>query len=77
MRIASQQSVCEWVNAAPLPPTAGSKLGIALSTLGKVPIHGFRHAPTETANGWYIWCGGEILSAPDFFAPLHVEHMRE
>lgn len=76
MRIANQQTVCEWVNAEPLPPVAGSKLGIALSTLGKLPIHGLRHAPTETTNGWYIWCG-EISTAPDFFAPLHVEHMSE
>jgi hypothetical protein len=76
MRIANQQTVCEWANAEPLAPVAGSKLGIALSTLGKSPIHGLRQAPTETTNGWYIWCG-EISAAPDFFAPLHVEHMSE
>ena len=77
MRIANQQSVCEWINAKPLRPIAGSKLGIALSTLGKLPIHGLRQAPTETTNGWYIWCGGEISRDPDFFAPLHIEHMNE
>jgi hypothetical protein len=77
MRIASKQSVCEWVNAEPLPPSKGSKLGIALSTLGKLPIHGLRLAPTDTTNGWYIWCGGEMSSESDFFAPMHIEHMSE
>jgi hypothetical protein len=77
MRVFKQQSVCEWAKAKPLAPVPGSKLGLALSTLGKLPIHGLRHPPTETTNGWYIWCGGEISSAPDFFAPLHVEHIND
>jgi hypothetical protein len=77
MHIASKKSVCEWINVAPLSPRANSKLGIALPTLGKLPIHGLRLAPTETTNGWYIWCGDEMSSAPDFFSPLHIEHMAE
>jgi hypothetical protein len=77
MRAARQQSVCEWAKAEPLPPVAGSKLGLALSTIGHVPIHGLRHPPTDTTNGWYIWCGTDISNEPDFFAPLHVEHLAE
>lgn len=35
-----------------------------------------RIAPTETTNGWYIWCG-ELSDADDFFAPPHLEHLGE
>lgn len=75
MRVLKNQSVCEWASVQPLPPASGSKLGLALSTLGRVPIHGLRHLPTDTTNGWYIWCGGELSKDPNFFAPLHVEHL--
>ena len=76
MRIAKQQSVCEWANAQPQPPLPNSKVGIAVSTLSRQPIHGLRIPPTDTTNGWYIWCG-ERSDDPDFFAPLHVEHLPE
>ena len=76
MRISKNQSVCDWVGVSPVRPEAGSKLGLALSTIGLRPIHGLRHRPTETTNGWYIWCGeGELQQHPEFFAPLHVEHV--
>ncbi|TXH89514.1 MAG: hypothetical protein E6Q78_07690 [Rhodoferax sp.] len=58
-----------------MPPKAGEKIGIALSTMGGMPIHGLRHRPTETTCGWYIWCGDQLSELPDFFAPLHVEHL--
>ena len=29
----------------------------------------------EPANWRGIWAGGELSSAPDFFRPLHVEHL--
>ena len=77
MRIARQQPVCEWVGALPQPPRPLSKLGLALSTLGQKPIHGLRLQPTETTNGWYVWCGGEMSDNQDFFSPLHVEHIKE
>lgn len=77
MRIATQQSVCEWNKVQPQPPVPNSKLGIALSTLGKEPIHGLRIATTDTTNGWYIWCGGEMSQDPEFLSPIHVEHLSE
>jgi hypothetical protein len=77
MRVLREKSVCELVGVNPLPPQPNSKLGIALSTVGSQPIHGIRHLPTESTNGWYIWCGGEVSQAEDFFAPLHVEHLAE
>lgn len=77
MRVGGKQSVCQWVGVKPLEPQPGSKLGLALSTMGKSPIHGMRHKPTEATSGWYIWCGGEPSEDPEFFAPLHVEHFAE
>lgn len=77
MRVAANLTVCEWAKVQPISPLPGTKLGLALTTLGKVPVHGLRHAPTETTNGWYIWCGSELSTVPDFFAPLHVEHVSE
>jgi hypothetical protein len=77
VREAGQQSICEWAGVQAQPPLPGSKLGLALSTLGQKPIHGLRQQPTDTTNGWYIWCGGEMSHNEDFFSPLHVEHLRE
>jgi hypothetical protein len=53
-----------------------SILGVALHTLGRQPIHGLRHRPEGTSNGWYIWAG-EYSAAPDFFSPLHAAHLIE
>lgn len=71
-----RQSVCERVNALRSPPAAGSKLGVALSTLGRTPVHGLRHPPTDSTCGWFVWCG-ELSDDPDFFSPLHVEHLAD
>ena len=77
VRALQQTSVCERVGALPSRPEPGSKLGIALSTIENLPIHGVRHLPTASTSGWYIWCGGEPSVSQDFFAPLHVEHLSE
>jgi hypothetical protein len=44
---------------------------------GILPINGLRHPPEGDTTGWYIWAGGEPSDAPDFFVPLHVEHIKE
>ena len=78
MRAAKDLSICEWAKVKPVPPKASSKLGLAISTVGSQPIHGLRHPPTTSTNGWYIWCGNDALPEhPDFFSPLHVEHVAE
>ena len=51
-----------------------SKLGLALQTLGKMPINGLRHQPTGGTNGWYIWAG-DYSPDKNFFAPLHTSHL--
>jgi len=42
---------------------------------GIYPIHSLRHAPKGDTTGWYIWAGEELSAAPDFFVPLHMEHL--
>jgi|SRR5450432_217243 hypothetical protein len=59
----------------PCPPD--SKLGVALQTLGKVPVNGLRHPPTHDTNGWYIWAGEDFSKEEDFFQPLHTSHLAE
>ena len=77
MKVQREQSVCEWAGVEPRTPEPGTKLGIALATLGKKPINGLRHNPENGTNGWYIWCGTELSEDSEFFDSLHVEHIRE
>lgn len=77
MRSKHKQTVCEWAGVKSQNPEAGTKLGIALGTIGKEPINGLRHNPENGTNGWYIWCGEEMSQEIDFFSPLHVEHIEE
>ena len=73
----NEVSVCEWYDAAECEPKAGAKLGVALSTIGELPINGLRLLERGETNGWYIWCGSEMSKSTDFFAPLHVEHVAD
>ena len=69
--------MCQWQGVEPVPPVPGSKVGIALSTVGRQPVHALRHPPQGSTNGWYIWCGDQRSDDADFFAPLHIEHVGE
>ena len=42
-----------------------------------LPINGLRHPIEGETTGWYIWAGEEYSEGPDFFVPLHVEHLAE
>lgn len=77
MKIKREQTVCDRAGVEPQKPEAGTKLGIALGTIGKEPINGLRHNPENGTNGWYIWCGEEMSQEDDFFSPLHIEHIAE
>lgn len=48
----------------------GIKLGY------EYPLHGLRHPPSMDTTGWFIWSGG-YSEDPNFFVPLHVEHLKE
>src|SRR5262245_38243176 len=53
------------------------KVGIALRTIGLMPINALRHSPVGDTCGWCIWCGEHFSEDPDFFQPLHVSHLEE
>ncbi|QEG30010.1 hypothetical protein GobsT_48100 [Gemmata obscuriglobus] len=72
-----QQRICRTYGAGFEPPAPGSKVGLAIPTLDRIPIHGVRLAPTDTTCGWYIYAGGEWSDAADFYQPLCVEHMAD
>jgi hypothetical protein len=55
------------------------KIGVALNIkTSTVPVNGLRHPSTKDTTGWYLWAGDAgPLPDPDFFVPLHVEHLAE
>ena len=70
-----QKKVCQRYGVAYCPTAAAFKVGVALNVRdGLMPLNGLRHAPQGDTAGWYIWAG-ELSSDPDFFKPLHVEHL--
>jgi len=72
---AEQIAVCEYYHADYTPAPLDSKLGFALETQDSLPINGLRHPPNGDTNGWYIWGGKELSTHPDFFSPLHMQHV--
>ena len=71
-----QMDLCREYGRVVVPCAPDSKLGLALRTISPRPIHGLRHPPTETTNGWYIWAG-DYSSKTDFFEPLHTSHLSD
>lgn len=72
-----QRATCEQYGAEFVPCPPRLKVGIALNVRdGTLPINGLRHREEGDTTGWYIWAGGEPSSDPDFFQPLHVEHLQ-
>lgn len=54
------------------------KMGIALNVKkGVKPINGLRHQPENGTSGWYIWAGEKLSEDPEFFKPLHHEHVSD
>ena len=71
----AQNDVCQRAGVVPDPPSGSHKLGIALETLHLKPLNGLRHPAQGDTCGWFIWGGPELSHGPNFFKPLHVEHM--
>jgi hypothetical protein len=72
-----QKAVCDEQGAEFLPPVAGSRVGIAIETLGLQPLNGMRIDPERDTCGWYIWGGAEPSEADDFYKPMCVEHLAD
>lgn len=74
--LSAQRAVCARLGV-PHVPCAG-KVGIALNvSTGEQPVNGLRHPPTKDTSGWFLWAGQELGDDPDFFVPLHVEHLMQ
>jgi hypothetical protein len=71
----AQRAVCQQYSAEFVPPLQDSKTGFAISTEGLIPVNGLRHPVTRDTSGWYIWCGEAFSESPDFFAPIHTDHL--
>ena len=69
-------TVCRRYAAEPDPPDPVKMTGVAKTVRGLVwPLNGLRHPATETSTGWYLWGGNSLSAAPDFFEPVHTEHL--
>lgn len=73
----SQKAVCAQYGSEYTPPAPLEKVGIALETLGQFPLNALRHAAGNGTSGWYIWAGELLSQEPNFFQPLHVQHLSE
>jgi hypothetical protein len=72
----TQEEVCARVGVTAVPSSADETLGIALATIGKLPINGLR-IELEGTCGWFIWGGEATSDDADFYQPLHVKHIAE
>lgn len=71
-----QEAICDRFGAIPSPCPPHLKVGIAQNVqTGLQPINGMRVKAEGDTTGWYIWAGQELSNDPDFFVPLHVEHL--
>jgi len=73
-----QMDLCRKYGAAFVESPYYLKIGISLNVKeGAFPVNGLRHPPEGDTTGWYIWGGEDFSNDPDFFVPLHVEHLEE
>ncbi|MFZ5617590.1 MAG: immunity protein Imm33 domain-containing protein [Pseudomonadota bacterium] len=71
-----QRALCKKYGADFLESPGHMKIGISRTVLENLqPLNGLRHSPEGDTTGWYIWAGEEFSDDPDFFKPLHVEHV--
>lgn len=68
--------ICRRFGTTYMPPDAGLKVGIALGSLGNIPLHAVRLRPEGGTCGWFIY-GGEHSTDIDFYQALHVDHLPE
>lgn len=73
-----QEKICNKYGTYFLGCDLNLKVGISLNVKeGARPINGLRVEAEGDTNGWYIWGGEEWSDDPDFFVPLHAEHLKD
>jgi hypothetical protein len=71
-----QRELCLKLKVMPTPPLRNQKVGIAANVRsGLQPTNGMRCKVEGNTCGWYIWAGEKLSDDPNFFLPLHVEHL--
>jgi hypothetical protein len=70
----SQSEICKQYGSPFFPAADTERVGVALSTLGRLPLNALRHQPEHGTCGWYIW-GGAYSDSADFFQAMHVYHL--
>jgi hypothetical protein len=72
-----QKDICKRFSASYQECDLQLKVGISLNVKnGLRPLNGLRIKAENGTSGWYIWAG-EWSNDPNFFAPLHAEHLTE
>ncbi|MFL9863609.1 hypothetical protein PQR67_05445 [Paraburkholderia fungorum] len=73
-----QRTVCQRFHTPFFACDVHLKFGVSLNVKsGTRPLNGIRiHADTGT-SGWFIWAGETLSQDPDFFVPLHGEHLKQ
>ena len=74
-----QAAVCRRFGVKPVAAPYDQKVGVARDTLlaELLPINALRHPAVGDTTGWYIWAGGPASTSPDFYQPMHVEHLAD
>lgn len=70
----TQIDTCNTWGSIFVPPLEDEKVGLAIATLAQLPLNALRYPAENGTCGWYIW-GGELQHDPEFFQPVHVEHL--
>ena len=72
----SQWEICKKYGAECVPLDPGLKVGVSEDFFsGKLPLNGLRLPPAAGTCGWYLWAGGEMSQAEDYFQPMHAQHL--
>lgn len=72
-----QLAVCRRFGVEPMPSSPELKAGVSHNVKeGRFPVHGMRCQPDGETTGWYVYCEPRS-DDPDFFAPVHVKHLRD
>ena len=72
-----QAALCRRIGAEFKASPLHVKVGVALATIGQHSINALRHPAEGDTSGWYIWAGEKLDSDPEFFQPIHIEHLAE
>ena len=73
-----QRKLCEKYGAPFSAVSLQMKIGVALNVKTVLkPLNGLRHPVEAGTSGWYLWARQTLSKEPDFFVPLHTEHLAE